>query len=276
MEEINGKIKLNPIEQTALWWTYAIKFKAKEINRTICNTDEKRIFAKIFSKYSAIDWRNLYLKLVERITEEASVYTYKDEDDCFKQDTAPGGHDIINSILKEVTKKDIPDISLTLEIYKDFVTTTYEYYTEVLYKSCGIKYLPEYYRKEFNYILTGNQQELDFYYLIVALIVKLHKLNKDFSSMEELKSKFCEEYMKLNDITDYIYMHNIFEKAISLANDNKIIIGSAWGSFFFTQYTKEDINGIKEYMPTANHYASIILGISENKPKVKKTSKRRK
>ena len=214
----------------------------------------------------------MYLKLVERITE----YTNTNEDNSFEQDSMPGGHDIINSILKEVTKKDIPDISLTLEIYKDFVTTTQEYYTEIMYKDCCWKELPDYYRKEFNYILTGNQQELDFYYLIVALIVKLHKLNKDFSSMEELKSKFCKEYMKLNNINDYIYMHNIFEKAISLANDNKIIIGSAWGSFFFTQYTKEDINGIKEYMPTANHYANIILGISEDKPKVKKQVKEEK
>lgn len=63
----NNKLLLNPMETTAFWWIEMIRNKVREINKNSSSDNNEIKFASLFNDYTEVDWRNLYLDLVDLI-----------------------------------------------------------------------------------------------------------------------------------------------------------------------------------------------------------------
>lgn len=261
-------IELNPYQQTAYWWINIIRAKVDELyiykNRTgKLKDDGEEKFLSIFGEYSEKDWRNIYISLQECIKND--VYNYIPTGDmlhldCFSQDTAKGRHTRLNEEISKILNIEVPDIRLAnigkkdSVIYTDY-TSSYEWY-----KSCGIAELPVEYKCDYNYVLTGDLEELDFYNLVLATCLIIHDRGRNFISMDILRRVFCEEYKKHinipNDIDDiYKEFNNVF-----IAFQERIDISRFWEKIFHYWYPKKtDKNGLDCYMKLANEFASTII-----------------
>ena len=177
----NREIELSSIEATAYWWINVIRSKVRELILS-GTSDKKEIeFVKKFYNYTEIDWRNLYLELVKYITEDVNNYVPIGNImgiDTFSQDTDKKGHDRINAELSKIMNCYIPDIRLASSSTKDLVIYTNMFGACVWYKSGGVINLSTKYDP--TYILTGDEQELNFYNLIVSTIAALKEKDKNF------------------------------------------------------------------------------------------------
>ncbi len=261
-------IELNPYQQTAYWWINIIRAKVDELyiykNRTgKLKDDGEEKFLSIFGEYSEKDWRNIYISLQDCIKND--VYNYIPtgdmlHPDCFSQDTAKGRHTRLNEEISKILNIEVPNIRLAnigkkdSVIYTDY-TSSYEWY-----KSCGIAELPVEYKCDYNYVLTGDLEELDFYNLVLATCLIIHDRGRNFISMDILRGVFCEEYKKHinipNDIDDiYKEFNNVF-----IAFQERIDISRFWEKIFHYWYPKKtDKNGLDCYMKLANEFASTII-----------------
>ncbi len=267
------EIILNPVEVTAYWWLRCIKNKIRELVVEKPRSKDEKSFLKIFYNFSDVEWRKLYLKLINYIKEDIDNYELKGIFglDCFNQDTDRCGHDRLNYELSRIIDKSIPDIRLASNNRKDFViytdlTGAYEWY-----KSCGTRKLDDKYDANYNYILTGNETELDFYNLILATIIKLDSLDKSFDSISILRERFCREYQLLNNIDNLERIYDEFNCVFNKLNDKDIVLGRFWKETYFPTLREIDYNGLEEYMIPAKHYANVVLNIlsKDENPKVK-------
>lgn len=172
----NEEIELSSIQATAYWWINLIRSKVKEILIEGTSDKNNTKFAKIFCDFTEVDWRNLYLQLVDCITEDVNNYVPKGNVygiDSFSQDTDKGGHNIINNAISKILQKSIPDIRLASNSSKDWVIYTNMFGASVLYKSCGVSDLSTKY--EPSYVLTGNKNKLDFYNQVISTIAVLQQ-----------------------------------------------------------------------------------------------------
>jgi len=273
--EKNKKIELSSIEATAYWWINVIRSKVRElvISGTINKQEIK--FVEKFYNYSEKDWRNLYLELVNYITEDVNNYVPIENiigTDTFNQDTAKKGHDRINTELSKIMHCSVPDIRLASSSAKDSVIYTNMFGASVWYKSCGVttlstKYVP-------TYVLTGDEQELDFYNLVVSTIAVLKEKDSSFNSVPLLRNGFCKEYKKTNKIQeDLKQLLERFNHAFERASDKGIILGCYWKDTYFSHFRDIDYVGLEQYMEMAEHYASVILQKSKT-DSIKKTLKK--
>jgi len=262
----NEEIELSSIESTAYWWINMIRNKVRELIIEGTDNRNEREFVKIFYRFTEIDWRNLYLELINYITEDVNNYVLIGttlQIDSFNQDTDVKGHNRINEELSKIMKCSIPDIRLAGGCNKDFVIYTNIFGACVWYKSCGTMDLPTKY--EPCYILTGNRKELDFYNLFLATVAKISELDQEFNSIPLLKERFCNEYKLVNMLEESIdEIVELFDKAFSDANDKGIIFGRRWDSTYFPHFREIDYIGLEEYMDDAKHYADVVLQRSKN------------
>jgi len=76
--EKNKRVELSSIETAAYWWVKVIKERVRELLiRGIQNKQEEK-FVEVFYNYTEIEWRNLYLELVNYITEDVNNYIVKE------------------------------------------------------------------------------------------------------------------------------------------------------------------------------------------------------
>ena len=261
----NEEIELSSIQATAYWWINLIRSKVKEILIEESSDKNNTKFAKIFCDFTEVDWRNLYLQLVDCITEDVNNYVPKGNVygiDSFSQDTDKGGHNRINNAISKILQKSIPDIRLASNSSKDWVIYTNMFGASVLYKSCGVSDLSTKY--EPSYVLTGDENELDFYNQVISTIAVLQQKNCNFHSLPLLRSGFCDEYKRLypsDETLDEIKDH--FNKTFDKASDRDIIFGRSYKESYFANFRDFDYVGLENYMELAEHYARIILQIKK-------------
>ena len=133
----------------------------------------------------------------------------------------------------------------------------------VWYKSCNVTDLSTKYTP--TYILTGDEQELDFYNLVISTIAVLEEQDRSFHSVSQLRNGFCKEYKKVNDLQeDLKVLADRFNQAFERASDKGIILGSYWKETYFSYFCDIDYVGLEQYMEMAEHYASVILQKSKD------------
>ncbi len=255
-------IELTPIETTAYWWVTMIRYKIRElIDLGAANKKEVK-FVEKFYNCTERDWRNIYLGLVSLITEDVNNFKTNGVDDSFCQDTSKGGHNRLNEELKILLKYSIPDIRLASTAAKDSIIYTNSESASVWYKSCGVSELP--YKYENDYILTGDEEELDFYNLVISTIIILNNQDNSFRSTIMLRKIFCEEFKKINNLTcDLNEILNKFNRVFEKAGERNILLGKVWDDTYYTVFKNIDLVGLQDYMATAQYYAFRIL--AENK-----------
>ena len=265
MEE---KLELKPAENTAYWWTNRLKYIARNIAKNYerekmypMSPNQKR-FIKIFYGFSEKDWRNLYLSLTKYI--EQDINSYKSTGivwsrDVFSQDTAEGKHDRLNQELAEILNiSKFPDLRLSGNDSKDEVIYSGKQGVCIWYKSSGVMDLSRF--VEPDYILTGDEKEVDVYNQLIIALVELKKRDSNFDSIELLSKGFCQAYLKLNDPNDtYMEVLKLFNKAYDKAEEWKIIFGRRYKNVFSCEALRFDLTGLDAYRELAGHYADIIL-----------------
>lgn len=247
-------VKLTPIQASAYWCVNMMRSKVKEINSYRNANDNECEFLELFYSYTDVEWRNIYLGLVEHFTEIVNSM----EDDEFVLDTEAGGHNKLNSVLTSIINQSVPDISLAGYSSKDSVISMNNDGASVWYKSCGE--MPLSLTWDAEYVLTGDKKELDFYNLLVATIANLGALNPGFRSIPELRERFCREYKKVNVLNDKLQdIAERFNSAYRKANERGLVTGSVYSKMFFSSICSMDIAGLEDYMDIGHHYADVIL-----------------
>lgn len=197
-------IKLNPYQQAAYWIVSRLRYKVKEIfveGFSYPSTDDVlSIFLNIFGDFDDVEWRYLYLKLSKAIEEEVNNLT--SEMKWFIQDESLNCHNRLNEIISEIVDLEVPDMCLSPNnsqktyffVSKD--KASYWVKSQQYPNNLNLEY-----SRRYNYVLTGNKEELKFYNTIKATI--FHLLEDDCKySLDRVLDLFCEEYMKHYKIDD--------------------------------------------------------------------------
>lgn len=269
------KIELSPIEATAYWWINSIRYRVREIAISGASDENEVEFAEIFYSYTEIDWRKVYLELVNHISKDVDSYIPKTHSDSFSQDTDIEGHKILNNEISKIIGQPIPDIRLAGNGVKDSVIYTTKSFASVWYKSCGVNKLPTKY--EPSYILTADKKSLDFYNLLISTIAVLDKMDNNFKSVSTLREKFCREYIKLSESEEtFDDIVERFNTSFDKASNNKIILGRSFKEIYFSSFRDIDYVGLDSYMDEASHYANVILQKTRDSEEVPFSKKLRK
>lgn len=228
---------LNSCEKTAYWWIITIRTKLDEIYRNpkYFGKDEEA-FKKLFENYSEKDWRFLYERICDYIKDQTTL----------SQSTAKKGHQVINEILGS------PDISLSPRQSKP---TVLDMYPNNVYATCKSKdKIPSSYDDSFDYVLGANEEELEFYNLVLSIIIVIREKNREFNSLEILRENFCAAYLNtddLNTITRKFDMVIAVLERYSIIKTNKDVI---------VEWPKEiDGNNLEKYLGEARYYSEGVL-----------------
>ena len=264
---IINKIELSSYEVTAYWWIKKIKTRIKDIiaNEEKYNNDEVD-FAHILYNYTENDWRNIYIQLARYI--EAKVNDYECE---YYQGVDKKRHNDINYVLSSFNKSLVPDIKLAGDELIDCDIYTSKGSATVFYNTRGLVPLSTAYEEEF--LLTGNKEQLDFYNLIKAVIVSLHRLDTSFSSVDQLRNEFCDIYFKKNHdclLQDLRQIRDSFNVVMDQLSDKNLITGSWNSKNYKCLFEDMDLVGIDSYFKNAEIYTNQILNRSKKMVKVTK------
>ena len=277
-----NKIELSSIEGTAYWWIHVIRSKVRELSVSRKKDELETKFLEKFYTYTEKDWRDLYLKLIDDITEDVNNFVPRGDIigiDAFSQDTDKKGHDRLNAELSKIMQCSIPDIRLAEKYRKDSVIYTNMFGACVWYKSAGVTDLPTEY--ESNYILSGDEEELHFYHTLLATIAVLKRLDNRFESIPELREFFCDQYKQIHPSQEELnQLKDRFHHAYEIAHERGIVHGSCWGESYGSNFQDIDYIGLEQYMEMVERYniPQNILGKSEAKKEknIQKKSTRRK
>lgn len=256
-------VELSSVEATAYWWVLVIQRKVREIVVHGSSEPTHDQFLEIFYNYTDLEWRMLYLKLIEYIAYDVATYLPKGQGtysyvDAFHQDTDQCGHVQLSRELSAIVHSTVPNIRLAGFQEKDSVIYTTRTRTSVWYKSCGINYLPTDY--EASYILTGDEEERMFYNLLLCTMDALKHKDESFQSIPILRERFCSEYLHSSasqkEIEDVTMMFNRLFNQIS---SRGLLVGKYFRDTYFTTFCDIDLVGLDSYRENAEHYADIIL-----------------
>lgn len=185
-----ARVVLNSVEQAAYWWIKVIRIKINEISRNPDSfSKEEYDFFEMFSNFTEENWRDIYLKLKDYITHHSDKKT-------FSQNTSKKGHQQINEALN------IPDVSLSSRNGKQYIL---DMHPRNIYVSCKIKErIPnEYqtsYSSDYNYVITGNKNDLKLYNLVLAVIMSIRIKRQYFKSLSFLRDSFCKKFISDNEL----------------------------------------------------------------------------
>ena len=222
-------IELNPIQATAYFWVNTIKNKVRELSNIDNRTKNQLEFLNLFSKYTDIEWRNLYLIMISYIDDKINNQDY------YYQDTSVHYHNDINEILNSVLKRKVPDISLSPQGMEDSITVTNIYGADRVYKISGI--VPINTTFDSNYILTGDFKELKLNTLMMMLIAN----NKHNHSKNLLKRLFCEIYLQIYPNSDYKVIEEQFNRIFNQISDLQLIDNITYDQYNYN-FLDLDIN----------------------------------
>ena len=264
----NEMIELTPYEQASFWWVTRLRCKVKEIledgysyGSTSRVTEE---FYDIFGFYTEDDWRNIYLKLAPMIEED--VKRLPKGTNWFTQDEALKGHNKLNKELSSIVGRKVPDIRLSNNTSKDSILYVSQYRTCYWYKSYQReRSIDRKYPKKYNYVLTGNKDELDFYNVIKATLLLLLDDFTYSCTVDKVCNAFCKAYMEYYNIIELDSGTHNKEFEEYLRNEFMYVL---WWEYkiidrykaLFIVLSKDDIdtNGLEEYQDAAEYVANYI------------------
>lgn len=265
------EVELNPIEQTSYWWIKTIKSKVRELRIEGTNNKDENKFLEIFNNLTKQEYRNLYLKLTEYITEDVNNYVPIGdviEFDAFNQDTEKGKHERLNEELSEILGKKVPDIRLASRSYKDSVIYTNIFGSCMWYKSCGTTDLPNRYEK--SYLLTGDEEILKFENTLEATLFIISNNDSKFKSIPILKERFCHKYSEKNNIENYHKIIALFKYVFNKGNDGGYILGNHYNDNYWVFPDRMNKVDILPYLNDGEYYAAEVLKEDTKGPYQKK------
>ena len=267
----NNRLLLNPMETTAFWWIEMIRNKVREINRNSSSDNNEIKFASLFDNYTEVDWRNLYLDLVDLI--EGDIREKKGN--YYSQETAKERHDNINLELSCILNSEIPDIDISPENSKSHVIYTNDKFVSAGARGNGVASTLKREQTPW-YTLTGNETDLNCYYLLAATLAIIDANTNKFSSkpLKPLETGIIQGYRKYISPEEEINnIKNATVLAIENAKRNKIlkICDYIIPPTYETSFSAIDYNGLEPYMDQAMDLASVILKTADiKKPYIKR------
>lgn len=260
-------IKLNIFETAAYWWIGVLRKKINEIYRYPgrFGEDEKKL-ASLFVNYSEHDWQSLYKG------ELLPCITYSAGKGNLKQFTARKGHKVINWALwrqyTNITKmgiKDLsefPDISFSLFGKEDIDI-------EVCTSSNQVKVDDKVFSfgdidANYNYVLGNDEKELDFYNLILGIIIQIRQKDNQFDSLSVLKNHFCKIYASDNGIKNIDELEERFDRVIEVLSQYSIIkVGLHHDEMIIDEWPTPEMGNsdLGECVTLIGDYPDRILGM---------------
>ena len=265
------KIELKPSEATAYWWVKKIKTKVKDISINGGNPEEIK-FKSFFINYKETDWRLLYEGLSYYIRENILV------NNLFSQATSKGKHNMINHALSIILHNMIPDIDISTGNISNIISTN-----SMIAGEKQINDAIEYVLEPVNpyYILTGDFDDLNFYYILIATLALIdadnNKTDKDYNALTKYVTEGYKDifFPEKDNVDDEIKKR--WDLAISQAEHENIINvrHDVEPPTYTTKFHKIDYNGIDLYIDYAMDIASKILGEDIDTLKNQYTKKRK-
>ena len=233
-------IELNPIEATAYFWINTIKNKVKELSSISNKSNNELEFFNLFKQYTDFEWRKLYLVMKDYFNNKINSNHF------YIQDTSV--HNDINKVLNNVLNREIPDIDLALNGIEDYFTCTNIYGADRIYKESGIIQIESTY--SFNYILSGDINELELNTLMILLLKKFKKNH----SKKLLKNLFCDIYKELHTELELSIIEDNFIRIYNQICDLGLIVDLS----FNNQYNSNISDSEYKYLDTNNELSKII------------------
>ena len=241
------QVNLNPIEATAYFWVNTIKNKIREISLNKEDFSKLEIeFYNNFYKFTDKEWRKLYIELCKYIDIKVKKYSHHGMYgiDDYHQETAKYYHEDINEVLSNISKTIVPDIRLATNDKEDIIITTNPYGANKYYESYGIVPLDKTY--EYNYILTGDKQELELYNLIMSVIVVMNQ--KGNHSVDYLRKVFLKLYSEMYENINIKQAEENFNRIFNQIHDKGLLEGLSLDKEYNCKFEKIDLVGIEPYM----------------------------
>ena len=217
---IDRKNLLDIYETTAYWWIRIIKQRIRDLDKNPSSDLKEVEFLNKFYNLSDDDYRDIYLRLTSLTKEEVSKYleTARFSNDFFIQNTKKKEHDVLNDDLKNILATSISDIKLTPRGEKNIsiMTSDFNVWTGNNRGFVGLCRL-----FENDYILSGDKDFKDFYYLVLAYLNQVGE-NVDYYT---LRKSFVESYIKkkYNSFSsDELYYY--FSYIVRVAKENKLLL----------------------------------------------------
>ena len=231
--------KLNPIEATAYWWVNNIKNKIKELYNSQNKDEKEREFLELFYQFNDLQWRELYLELVDGLSEKIiTTLAFDNSLEYYQQETTAFGHDDINEVLNKVVNKDIPDINLALQGIGDSIICTNTCGADRVFAEGGISSLDTDF--DSNYILSGDMQEFEIKSIIMMLLRAIINNN----SFEKLKRLFMAVYFNLYPDCDRLIIEEEFARIFDQLCDEKMINSLSYKKDYQTKLSNFDLMAI--------------------------------
>ena len=217
---IDRRNLLDIYETTAYWWIRTIKQRLRDLDKNPSSDLKEVDFLNKFYNLNDDDYRDLYLRLTSLTREEVSKHleSARFSNDSFSQSTKKKGHDVLNDDLKSILATSISDIKLTPKGEKNIciMTSDYNVWTGNNKGFVGLCRL-----FENDYILSGDKNFRDFYYLVLAYLNQVGE-NVDYHSLRKV---FVEGYIKKNYnkySSDSLYYY--FSYIVRVAKENKLLL----------------------------------------------------
>ena len=255
-------IKLNIFELVAYWWICVLRKKIDEIYRSPGRFDDnEKKFANLFANYSEHDWQRLY-------KDELTVcIAYSARNGNLEQSTARKEHKVLNWALWrhtniKITKlSEFPDISLALFGEDDIDICINSDQVKV-----GNKILNGDIATNYNYILGNDEKELDFYNLILGIIIQIRQKDNHFDSLSVLKNHFCKIYSSNCGIDDIDELYARFDRVIEVLCQYSIIkVGLHHDEMIINEWPMPEIlnTDLEKSMPLIDDYSNKILSMGK-------------
>ena len=263
----DGKIKLTPAEATAYWWINKIRGKVRRVYSTGYGDSSEKEFAQIFSNFTEIEWRYLYIKLTDFFGYYAQIQE-KEFADCpsknennkyFWQDCNKGGHALLNEEIERIVHRPVPDINIAYN-FSSATCNTSACAGERCYPELPLIMDPV----PPTYIITGDANMLHFYNQLVATLAVISE-NSDGKGCAQLYSQletnYCGWYNAIfvpNEAHDKIVKK--FKEALAEAMGNGIFSPYLGWKKYDLNFCKIDYNGLDHYLFGAVELAGKVLG----------------
>ncbi|MBQ9318381.1 MAG: hypothetical protein IJR82_01980 [Bacilli bacterium] len=227
--------QLNPIEATAYWWINNIKYKVRELHYNNKNIQELE-FYNLFYRYTDLEWRKLYIFLVESLKKKVNDYiSLNDDNNSYQQGTEITCHDDINEILSSFLKNNVPDICLALKGVGNSFIYTNNYGADRVFADNGISSLDDAYGS--NYILSGDKEEFE----VKTLIMLLLKSFNSNTSFEKLKQLFIDIYLGMHPEKDIFSVIDEFIKIFNQMCDDNMILSTSYEKVYKSKLSDFDL-----------------------------------
>lgn len=232
-------------EQAAYWLIKTYITKACEISRLNNSSKDKQEFSKIIRSISLYNWNTVFMILSKRIQNINSR-------EPISQTTSKDMHTLTDVILQETLEKlgideKLPSIDLT---ERQSTCSTIE--MGVIARNVFVtskkdrNKLPKYI-KNYDFVLSSDEHELEIYNLILSIIISVRRKNNRFNSLNIIKEVFCEK-SNIEEASE------VFDRVIEVLKEYSIIKVETQGKESIIVEWPIDEENINE-----DYYSDLVL-----------------